>query len=60
MQTSGTVSHKGKSHITNLLSLYDKVTHLVDGGKVVGRVVLHFREVFRTAPHSRVVWDEWV
>ncbi|KAK4831141.1 LOW QUALITY PROTEIN: hypothetical protein QYF61_015444 [Mycteria americana] len=34
----------GKSCLTNLISFYDKITHLVDEGKVV--------DVFDTVPHS--------
>ena len=43
---------KGKSCLTNLLSLYDKVTHLVDEGKEVDTVFLDFSKAFDTVPYS--------
>ncbi|PKU28023.1 rna-directed dna polymerase from mobile element jockey-like [Limosa lapponica baueri] len=39
---------KGKSHLTNLMSFYDKVTHLVDEGKAVDVVFLEFSKAFDT------------
>ncbi|KAK4824398.1 hypothetical protein QYF61_014058 [Mycteria americana] len=43
---------KGKSCLTNLISFYDKVTHLVDEGKVVDVVFLDLSKAFDTVPHS--------
>ncbi|KAK4827625.1 hypothetical protein QYF61_019835 [Mycteria americana] len=43
---------KGKSCSTNLISFYDKVTHLVDEGKAVDVVPLAFSKAFDTVPHS--------
>ena len=36
----------------NLISFYDKVTHLVDEGKAVDVVYLHFSKAFDTVSHS--------
>ena len=38
--------------LTNLISFYDKVTHLVDERKVVDVVFLDFSKAFNTVPHS--------
>ncbi|KAK4817476.1 hypothetical protein QYF61_015810 [Mycteria americana] len=43
---------KGRSCLTNLISFYDKVTHLVDEGKAVDVVYLDFSKVFDTVSHS--------
>ncbi|KAK4815500.1 hypothetical protein QYF61_003058 [Mycteria americana] len=43
---------KGKACPTNLRSFYDKVTHLVGEGKVVGVAFLDLSKVFDTVPHS--------
>jgi len=43
---------KGRSCLTNLISFYDKVTHLVDEGKAVDIVYLDFSKIFDTVPHS--------
>ncbi|PKU45147.1 rna-directed dna polymerase from mobile element jockey- hypothetical protein [Limosa lapponica baueri] len=41
-----------KSGLTNSISCYDKVTHLVDQGKPVDVVVLDFSKAFDTVSHS--------
>ncbi|KAK4806985.1 LOW QUALITY PROTEIN: hypothetical protein QYF61_000314 [Mycteria americana] len=43
---------KGKSCLTDLIFFYDKVTRLVDEGKVVDVVFLDFSKAFDTIPHS--------
>jgi len=43
---------KGKSCLTNLISFYGQVTHLVDEGKAVGVVCLDFSKAFDTVSHS--------
>ncbi|KAK4814242.1 hypothetical protein QYF61_012738 [Mycteria americana] len=43
---------KGRSCLTNLISFYDKVTHLVDEGKAVDVVYLDFSRAFDTVSHS--------
>jgi len=43
---------KGRSCLTNLISCYDQVTHLVDEGKAVGVVYLDFSKAFDTVSHS--------
>ncbi|KAK4811897.1 hypothetical protein QYF61_014930 [Mycteria americana] len=43
---------KGRSCLTNLISFYDKVTHLVDEGKAVDIAYLDFSKVFDTISHS--------
>ncbi|KAK4827578.1 hypothetical protein QYF61_019480 [Mycteria americana] len=43
---------KGRSCLTNLISLYDQVTHLVDEGKAVDVIYLDFSKAFDTASHS--------
>jgi len=47
---------KGRSFLTNLISFYDKVTHLVDEGKAVHIVYLHFSKAFETVSHSILQW----
>ena len=42
----------GRSCLTNLISFYDKVTHLVHEGKVVSVVYLDFRKDFDAVPHK--------
>ncbi|KAK4830691.1 hypothetical protein QYF61_012860 [Mycteria americana] len=46
---------KGRSCLTNLISFYDKVTHLVDEGKAVDVVYLDFSKAFDTVSHSIVL-----
>jgi len=43
---------KVRSCLTNLVSFYDQVTCLVNEGKAVRVVCLHFSKVFHTVPHS--------
>ena len=43
---------KGRSCLTNLISFYDKVTHLVDEGKAVDVVYPNFSKAFDTVSHS--------
>ena len=43
---------KGRSCLTNLISFYDLVTHLVDEGKAVDAVYLGFGKAFDTVSHS--------
>jgi len=43
---------KGRSCLTNLISFYDQVTHLVDTGKAVDISYLEFSQTFDTAAHS--------
>ncbi|KAF1618604.1 UNVERIFIED_CONTAM: putative RNA-directed DNA polymerase from transposon X-element, partial [Eudyptes robustus] len=43
---------KGRSCLTNLISFYDKVTHLVDEGKAVDVVYVDFSKAFATVSHS--------
>ena len=43
---------KGRSCLTNLISFCDQVTHLVDEGKAVDVVYLHFSKALDTVSHS--------
>ncbi|GAB0202730.1 hypothetical protein GRJ2_002738600 [Grus japonensis] len=43
---------KGRSCLTNLISFYNQVTHLVDEGKAVDVVCLDFSKAFDTVSHS--------
>ena len=41
----------GRSCLTNLISVYDKVTRLADEGKAVDGVYLDFSKAFDMVPH---------
>ncbi|KAK4831147.1 hypothetical protein QYF61_015450 [Mycteria americana] len=43
---------KGRSCLTNLISFYDKVTHLMDEGKAMDVVYLDFSKAFDMVSHS--------
>ncbi|NXH24775.1 PO11 protein, partial [Myiagra hebetior] len=43
---------RGRSCLTDLISCYDRVTHLVDAGKAVDVVSLDFSKAFDTVSHS--------
>ncbi|GAB0181850.1 mitochondrial enolase superfamily member 1 [Grus japonensis] len=43
---------KGRFCLANLISFYDKVTHLMDEGKAVDVVYLDFSKAFDTVSHS--------
>ena len=43
---------KGRFCLTNLISFYDQVTHLVDEGKAVDVVYLDFCKAFNSVCHS--------
>jgi len=43
---------KGRSCLTNLISFYDQVIHLVEEGKAVDVIYLDFSKDFDTVPHS--------
>ncbi|PKU45187.1 rna-directed dna polymerase from mobile element jockey-like [Limosa lapponica baueri] len=43
---------KGRSCLNNLISFYDKVTHLLDEGKAVDIVCLDFSKAFDTVSHN--------
>ncbi|KAJ7424632.1 hypothetical protein WISP_27701 [Willisornis vidua] len=43
---------RDRSCLTNLISFYDQVTHLVDEGKAVGAVHLDFSKAFDTISHN--------
>ena len=43
---------RGKSCLTNLISFYDKVTHLVDQGKPVNVIFWGFSKALNTVSHS--------
>ena len=46
---------KCRSCLTNMISFYDKVTHLVGKGKVVSEVYLNFGKVFDTVPYNILI-----
>ncbi|KAK4827810.1 hypothetical protein QYF61_021802 [Mycteria americana] len=43
---------RGKSCLTNLISFYDKATHLVDQGKPVDAFLFYFIKAFDTVSHT--------
>ena len=43
---------KGKSCLSNLVSFYDKATHLVAEGKAADIIFLDFSKAFDTIPHQ--------
>ncbi|GAB0207945.1 hypothetical protein GRJ2_003260200 [Grus japonensis] len=43
---------KGRSYLSNPISFYDQVTHLVDEGKAVDVIYLDFSKAFDTVSHS--------
>ena len=49
---------RGGSCLTNLISFYDQVTHLVDAGEAVDVVFLDFSKAFDTVSHS-IPWKSW-
>jgi len=53
---------KGRSCLTNLISCYDEVTHLVDERKAVDVIYPDFGKAFYTVSHSIIVekWFEWL
>jgi len=55
IRTSQNGFMKGRTCLTNLISFYDQVTHLVDEGKTVDVVYLDFSKAFDTIPHSTLL-----
>ena len=49
---------KGRSCLTNLISFYEKVTHLVDEGEVVDVVYLDVKPL--TPFHTAISWRNWL
>ena len=60
-QTSGSaiVGSWSRSTLTNLISFYDQVAHLVDGEKAVNVVYLDFRKAFNCFPQRSVFLEKW-
>ena len=50
---------KSRSCLTNLISFYDRVTHLVDEGKAVDKVYPDFSKAFDIVSHSVFSWRSW-
>jgi len=46
---------KGRSCLTNPISFYDQVAHLVDETKAVDFIYLDFSDVFATVSHSTLL-----
>lgn len=60
MQLSGTSQHgftKRKSCFTNLISVSNKLTHLVDEWKVVNVIYLDFHKAFDTVLHITFLYE---
>ncbi|KAF4797817.1 RNA-directed DNA polymerase from mobile element jockey-like protein [Turdus rufiventris] len=46
---------RGNSFLSNLISFYDKVTHLADQGKPVDLIFLDFSKTFNTVSHRNLL-----